>query len=236
MMHELQKGAKYFGLSLDAEALAQFETYLAYLTERNQVMNLTAITDRQEIIEKHFLDSLALAQVASFDGKSLLDIGSGAGFPGLPLKIAVPGLALTLLDSQKKRVGFLEALSTRLSLKDVLCVHGRGEEWVKTPAVRESYDYATSRAVARLNLLLEMALPYVRVGGAFLAMKSADSDEELEEAKAAASILGGELESCRDYLLPGTNIRRRIVVLRKLYSTSEVYPRRFAKMQKEPLG
>ena len=236
MMQDLEKRAKHFGLSLNAEALARFAAYLAYLRERNQVMNLTAITDPAGIVEKHFLDSLALAQAADFQEKTLIDIGTGAGFPGLPLKIAVPSLRLTLLDGHNKRVRFLEELARELSLQEVYPVHARGEEWIKTPGVRESYDYATSRAVARLNLLLEISLPYVRVGGSFLAMKTADSDGELEEATRAAPLLGAEVELCHDYLLPGTEIDRRIVVFRKFYQTEEVYPRRFAKMQKAPLG
>ena len=236
MLQGLEKRAKHFGLSLSAEALSQFETYLAYLIEQNQVMNLTAITDPIEIAEKHFLDSLALAQAADFREKGLIDIGTGAGFPGLPLKIAIPSLKLTLLDSHNKRVTFLEHLVRDLSLEHVQPVHARGEEWVKSPGVREDYDYATSRAVARLNLLLEISLPYVGVGGAFLAMKTADSDGELEEAKKAAPLLGGEVEACHDYVLPGTEIGRRIVVIRKIAPTPEKYPRRFARMQKEPLG
>ena len=235
-MEELKNRAAAFGLSITDQALAQFDLYYRFLLERNQVMNLTAITERSEILEKHFLDSLALAQVADFHGKSLIDIGTGAGFPGFPLKIAIPGLSLTLLDSQNKRVTFLAELAEQLSLENVLCVHGRGEEWVKTPDVRESYDYATSRAVARLNLLLEIALPYVGVGGAFLAMKTVDSDEELEEAERAAPILGANIEKCCDYTLPGTDTARRIVVVRKYEATAVKYPRRFAKMQKQPLG
>ncbi|MCL2568457.1 MAG: 16S rRNA (guanine(527)-N(7))-methyltransferase RsmG [Oscillospiraceae bacterium] len=235
-LNKLQQSATAFGLALSARQLEQFETYWTFLSEKNQVMNLTAITDRAEAMEKHFLDSLALAGAADFIGKRrLIDIGTGAGFPGLPLKIAVPSLKLTLLDSLAKRVTFLKEVCQKLDL-NAECVHARAEEWVTQPGERESYDYATSRAVADLNILLELCLPYVKIGGAFLAMKTQNAAEEIETAKNTAAILGGEIESHYDYALPGTpEIQRRIVIIRKTGPTPKQYPRRFAKIQKDPL-
>jgi len=236
MMQELQKNAEVFGLSLSAKALAQFETYWDYLSEQNQIMDLTAITERAEAVEKHFLDSLALTQAADFTGKRLIDIGTGAGFPGLPLKLAVPTLEVTLLDSLQKRVIFLEELTTRLKLEGVQTVHGRAEEWISTPGEREGYDYAVSRAVAELRMLLELCLPYVKVGGAFLAMKTLRAEGEIQEAAGALKILGGDIEVYHDYTLPGSpEVQRRIVVIRKVSATPEGYPRRFARIQKKPL-
>jgi 16S rRNA (guanine527-N7)-methyltransferase len=236
MMEQLQKGAAHFGLSLDAQTLARFEAYLDFLFECNQVMNLTAITDRAEAVQKHFLDSLALAAAVDLQGKRLIDIGTGAGFPGLPLKIAIPSLEVTLLDSQQKRVTFLEELTARLGLTGVSCVHARAEEFVATPGEREGYDFATSRAVAELPLLLELTLPYVRLGGACLAMKTAHAGEEIATARGAAAILGGEMERHCDYVLPGGGeMARRIVIIRKVAPTPARYPRRFAKIQKQPL-
>jgi len=236
MRQELQTSAENLGLSLDAKALVRFETYWEYLSLRNQVMNLTAITDSAEAVQKHFLDSLALTRAADFKEKKLIDIGTGAGFPGLPLKIAVPTLEVTLLDSLQKRVTFLEEVIERLELEGVNCVHARAEEWVATPGQRESYDYATSRAVAELNVLLELTLPYVRLGGACLAMKTVHAEEEIQAAAGAAAILGGEIEGHYDYTLPGSEeVVRRIVVIRKVAPTPDQYPRRFAKMQKQPL-
>ncbi|MCL2563223.1 MAG: 16S rRNA (guanine(527)-N(7))-methyltransferase RsmG [Oscillospiraceae bacterium] len=235
-MQELKRGAEDFGLILSDNQLAQFETYWNLLQERNKVMNLTAITDRAEAVEKHFLDSLALTLAADFDGKRLIDIGTGAGFPGLPIKIATPSLEVTLLDSLNKRVRFLEEVCCDLRLKSIACIHARAEEWVARPGERESYDYATSRAVAELNVLLELCLPYVRVGGAFLAMKTAHAEAEIEAAVSAAAILGGEIETYHDYTLPGSpDVVRRIMVIRKVTPTPERYPRRFARMQKQPL-
>jgi len=235
-LNKLQQSATAFGLALSARQLEQFEAYWTYLSERNQVMNLTAITDRDEAIEKHFLDSLALVGAADFVGKCrLIDIGTGAGFPGLPLKIAIPSLKLTLLDSLAKRVTFLEEICQKLDL-NVECVHARAEEWVAKPGERENYDYATSRAVADLNILLELCLPYVKVGGAFLAMKTANAAEEIANAANVAKTLGGEIETHYDYTLPSTpEIQRRIVIIRKTTPTPKQYPRRFAKIQKEPL-
>ena len=235
-MQELKQSAKAFGLALSDHQLNQFEAYWDYLQDRNQVMNLTAITDRAEVMEKHFLDSLAPAAVADFDGKSLIDIGTGAGFPGLPLKIAVPNLRLTLLDSLHKRIHFLEALCRRLQIEDVNCIHGRAEEWVNTPDCREGFDYAASRAVAEMNLLLELGLPYVKPGGAFFAMKTLRAEAEIRAAASAAHILGGEIETQYTYTLPGSpDAARQIVVVRKIAPTPIQYPRRFAKIQKQPL-
>jgi len=235
-MNALQKGAESYGLALSSEQLKQFELYRTSLVERNRVMNLTAITEQDAVEVRHFLDSLSLLQVADFKGKRLIDIGTGAGFPGLPLKIAVPTLTVTLLDSLGKRVDFLETVCAELDLQDIRCVHGRAEEVVKEAGEREGYDYATSRAVARLNVLAELALPYVRVGGAFLAMKTTHAEEEIEEAGGAIALLGGEIESCYDYSLPETDVRHRIVVIHKFAPTPEQYPRRFARIQKQPLG
>jgi len=214
----------------------QLETYWSLLSAGNRVMNLTAITDRETAIEKHFLDSLALTDAADLTGKRLIDVGTGAGFPGLPLKIAVPSLQVTLVDSLAKRVDFLEEVVDTLALQDVRCIHDRAEEWVHTQGERESYDYATSRAVAELRVLLELTLPYVRVGGAFLAMKTARSQAEIQAAVAAAETLGGVIESTHDYTLPSEpEAVRRIVVIRKVAPTPEKYPRRFARIQKDPL-
>jgi len=236
-MEQLQQSAKAFGLSLSTAQLGQFEDYWTHLSERNQVMNLTAIKVRDEAIEKHFLDSLTLAHAADFAGKRLIDVGTGAGFPGLPLKIAVPTLDVTLLDSLAKRVGFLEEVTERLALIGIRAVHGRAEEWVKTAGERESYDFATSRAVAELRILLELTLPYVKVGGTALLMKTARSEEEVQNAQSAITALGGSLAGYRDYTLPSEpEVVRRLIMVRKDAPTPEKYPRRFAKIQKQPLG
>ncbi|MCL2589134.1 MAG: 16S rRNA (guanine(527)-N(7))-methyltransferase RsmG [Oscillospiraceae bacterium] len=235
-MISLQQSAKAFGLALSTRQLEQFEVYWELLSARNQVMNLTAITERDEAIEKHFLDSLALASAADLDGKRLIDVGTGAGFPGLPLKIAIPDLQVTLLDSLQKRVGFLEEVCERLELESVHCVHARAEEWVAEAGEREAYDYAVSRAVAELNMLLELTLPYVNVGGAFLAMKTARAAAEIQAAEGAVAMLGGEIETEHSYTLPDSpEVERRIVVVRKVAPTPERYPRRFARIQKQPL-
>ena len=237
LTEKLKKGAEERGLSLDEKALSQFAAYWDYLAARNQVMNLTAIRDQDEAVEKHFLDSLALAGAADLRGKRLIDVGTGAGFPGLPLKIAIPTLEVTLLDSLQKRVTFLEELTARLGLEGVSPVHARAEEWIRTAGEREAYDYATSRAVADLSVLLELTLPYVRVGGALLAMKTARAEEEIEAAAGAIATLGGTVEGRYDYSLPGSpEVGRRIVIIRKVAPTPEQYPRRFAKIQKQPLA
>lgn len=202
------------------------------LIEKNQVMNLTAITEPQAVARLHFLDCISLLGIQDFRGKSVIDVGCGAGFPGVPLKIAEPTIQLTLLDSLKKRVDWLAQVLPALDV-DACCAAARAEEYVT--AHREQFDLAVSRAVARLNLLAELCLPYVTVGGAFLAMKSVDCDEELSQAARGIGLLGGKVEQIVDYPIPGTGTVHRAVVIRKVKKTPPQYPRRFSKIKQSPL-
>ena len=207
--------------------------YGELLLEKNKVMNLTAITEPSDVAALHMLDCAALLGRGDFAGKTLIDVGTGAGFPGLPLKILEPSIRLTLLDAQRKRVDFLREAGADLKLEGVEYVHGRAEEFAAKH--RESYDIAVSRAVAALPVLAELCLPLVKVGGRFLAMKSVDSDEELNAAGRAVQMLGGRLETPVDYGIYGTNIRHRLVIMTKISETPEKYPRTFAKIKKNPL-
>ena len=217
-------------LSLTEDQLDTFERFGQLLLEKNQVMNLTAITEPEKVAELHFFDSLALLNAASFQGKRVIDVGCGAGFPGVPLKIAEPSIELTLLDSLGKRTDWLRQILPELGL-DASVVTARAEEFVST--CRERFDLAVSRAVARLNVLCELCLPYVKVGGCFLAMKGQLADVELEEAKKAISLLGGTVE--RVYAYDVENAVHRAVVIRKEKPTPAKYPRAFAKIKKAPL-
>lgn len=229
----LSEGFQTLGLDLDAQALLRFRRYYDALESQNRVMNLTAITGEADSARLHFLDSAALLTLAPFEGRRVIDVGTGAGFPGLALKIACPSLELTLLDSLDKRVRFLEGVCTDLGFTDVRCHHARAEE---APAeLRESFDIAVSRAVARLNLLCELCLPFVRVGGVFLAMKGPGAAEETEEARRAITALGGELERVAAYAIPGTDTQHSAVVIRKTRPTPGTYPRRWAQIKKQPL-
>ncbi len=225
-------GLRGLGVEPDERAAMRFEMYYRLLSETNKVMNLTAITEEDEVARLHFLDCAALLAMPEPPRGAVADVGSGAGFPGLPLKILRPELNLTLLDSQKKRVGFLADACAALGFDDVKCLHARAEE---CPQLRERFDFALSRAVARLNLLCELCLPLVRVGGAFLAMKGPEPQEEIDEAARAVSILGGQLGKTFFYEVPGTDVRHSVVVVKKVAPTPEKYPRRFAKIQKQPL-
>lgn len=234
MLEEVLRGGfAALGLPLDGTALSRYRLYADVLSETNRVMNLTAIEGEDEISRLHFLDSAALLTLPGFPGGRVIDVGTGAGFPGLALKIARPELSLVLLDSLDKRVGFLRGVCDRLGLADVTCVHARAEE---APAeYRAAFDCAVSRAVARLNVLCELCLPFVRIGGAFLAMKGPEHADELEEARRAIRLLGGELESENDYTIPGTEIVHSVIVIRKLAETPKNYPRRWAQIKKQPL-
>ncbi|MBQ6539598.1 MAG: 16S rRNA (guanine(527)-N(7))-methyltransferase RsmG [Oscillospiraceae bacterium] len=226
--------AENAGMNLNEDMLRSFRAYYELLEERNKVMNLTAISGEADVAVLHFADSLALLGIADLRGKSVIDIGSGAGFPGIPLKIACPDMDLTLLDAQRKRVDFMTEAAKAVGA-EVEAIHGRAEEYGADPGYRERYDFAVSRAVAGLNILAELCLPFVKVGGAMLAMKSTDSDEEIAEARNAIKKHGCTVEKIDDYPLFGTEITRRCVIIRKESPTPKAYPRRFAKIQKEPL-
>ncbi len=234
MLEEVLRGGfAALGLPLDGTALSRYRLYADVLSETNRVMNLTAIEGEDEIARLHFLDSAALLSLAPLDGKRVIDVGTGAGFPGLALKIACPDLRLTLIDSLDKRVGFLKSTCALLGLEDVTCLHARAEE---IPAgLRESFDAASSRAVARLNVLAELCLPYVRPGGVFLAMKGPEIEEELEEAKPAIKRLGGKTEAVHKYTVFGTDIVHSVLVIRKIAPTPPGLPRKWAQIKKKPL-
>lgn len=228
----LQEGLPALGMGEDR--IPQLIEFSRLLLEKNQVMNLTAITEPREVATLHLLDSLALAAHEELAGKKIIDVGTGAGFPGMPLAIALPGVDMTLLDSLNKRIDFLQEVCNALSLQDITCVHARAEEFAA--AHRESYDFAVSRAVAALPVLCELCLPLVKVGGAFLAMKSSRSQEETDQAAKAISLLGGKLERVTDYSIPTTDITHRLLTIRKVSPTPKKYPRRFAQIKKQPLG
>ena len=227
----LQTG--FAALSLPFDGIPPLLRYARLLVETNKVMNLTAISEPAEIATLHFLDSLSLLQYADFRGKSLVDVGTGAGFPGLPLRIVEPTIKLTLLDSLGKRAAFLQRVCGDLGLLDVNCVHARAEEFAAEH--RESFDFAVSRAVASLPILTELCLPLVKVGGMFLAMKSVDSGRELEAAAHAIEALGGQVAGMKDYVIPETEVTHRLILIRKVRPTPGNYPRAFAKIKKSPL-
>lgn len=222
-------------LSLPPEKADKLERYAALLLEQNRVMNLTAITDPAEVAQKHMLDCAALLGTGLLDGKKrLIDVGTGAGFPGVVLGVCQPELDITLLDSLKKRLDWLDTVGEALAVP-LNTVHARAEELGRAPEYREQFDVATARAVADLRLLSELCLPFVKVGGVFLAMKAENSQEEVDAAARAIQLLGGRLKPTYSYTIPGTELNRRVIVIEKVAPTPEKYPRRFAKIQKQPL-
>jgi 16S rRNA (guanine527-N7)-methyltransferase len=231
----LTDGLKQLGITPPEGAMDRMVRYAELLLERNEVMNLTAITEPGDVAALHFLDSAALLGAADFRNKRVVDVGTGAGFPGLVLKILEPSISLTLLDSQGKRVDWLRSVCLELGIGGVELLHARAEEQGLVPGYRDSFDLAASRALANLSLLCELCLPFVKAGGRFLAMKSVGCDEELSKAGSAMKLLGGGAASLYDYGIPGTEIVHRAVIVEKIAPTPRGYPRRWAKMQKAPL-
>lgn len=236
MNNVLTEKVKELSIVLNDKQIQQFEQYYNILVEWNKVMNLTAITEYEELVEKHFLDSLTIVNAIHVEKiETLIDVGTGAGFPGIPLKIAFPHLKVTLLDSLNKRIKFLNEVIDLLELNDIKAIHGRAEDYAKQAEYREQYDICVSRAVANLATLSEYCLPYVKVDGLFVPYKSGEIDEELKSSEKAVSILGGKVEEVVKFQLPGTDIGRSFVKIHKIKETKKKYPRKAGMPTKEPL-
>ena len=235
---QMESGLSELGLLLKQEQIDQFYQYYQLLIEWNKVMNLTAITEIEDVVTKHFLDSISLSKIidnidtASF---SLIDVGTGAGFPGIPLKIVFPKLSITLLDSLNKRVKFLKEVITQIDLDDIHAIHGRAEDYGRNPDYREQFDYCVSRAVANIATLSEYCIPFIKSGGYFVSYKSGKVDEELTKGKKAISELGGNLEQVVKFQLAGANAERSLVLIKKVKKTSGIYPRKAGLPGKEPI-
>lgn len=232
----LEKAASEYGVELSEKQLQQFQRYYELLIEWNEKINLTAITEPQEVAVKHFIDSVSAWDKKRFEGaKSIIDVGTGAGFPGIPLKIFQPQLKLVLLDSLNKRIKFLQTVVDELQLDNVECIHARAEEGAKNPKLRENFDIAVSRAVARLPVLAEYCIPFVKVGGTFAALKGMKFAEEAEEGKKALQILGGSEPVSVEKKLPGLDDKRAVIYVKKIKSTPKKYPRKAGTPDKDPL-
>lgn len=232
----LKSSAASIGVELNDTQVAQFIKYYDILVEWNSFMNLTGITEYEEVVQKHFIDSLALCKAIDVNQISnLIDIGTGAGFPGIPLKIAYPHLKVTLLDSLQKRIKFLNEVVMQLGLSDVETIHGRAEDFAKPSMKRESYDICVSRAVANLSSLSEYCLPYVNLEGYFIPYKSGKVDEELEESRKAVFLLGGKIEEEVKFNLPDSDISRSLIKIKKVSATPKKYPRKSGLATKEPI-
>ena len=230
----LVNGADAFNLALSEEEIAKINTYSRYLVDYNEKVNLTAITEPDEIAIRHFVDSMAVSSLVKIPtGSAMIDVGSGAGFPGVPLKMIRPDLQLTLLDSLKKRLDFLSELSDKIDISYQL-VHMRAETAGIDPAFRARFDIATARAVAQLSVLSEYCLPLLKIGGMMLALKGPDCQDEIQRAKGAITLLGGKLEQTIDYRLPDQS-GRTMIVIRKTAKTPAKYPRQRVKLNEKPL-
>ena len=225
---------KELNLKLSELQLEQFYNYMNILIEWNKFMNLTGITEPEEVITKHFIDSLTVLDKIDKNA-SVIDVGTGAGFPGIPIKIAFPDTKVVLLDSLNKRIKFLNEVIEKLELNNIETIHGRAEEYGRNKNHREKYDIAIARAVAPLNILLEYLMPFAKVNGKCLCMKGSSSEEEIENSKNAIKILGGEIVKTEDFYIPNTDIKRRIVQVNKVEETNNKYPRKAGTPSKEPL-
>ncbi len=233
---KFKSGLSDLGIELTEKQIDQFLTYYEMLVEKNKVMNLTAITEFDEVIEKHFLDSLSLIKVKDLHNRTnVLDLGTGAGFPGIPLKIAFPELNITLMDSLNKRILFLQDVINELGLTDIEAVHGRAEEAARNKKYREKYDLCVSRAVANISTLSEYCLPFVKVGGQFISYKSGNIDEELDSAKKGIKILGGTITDVHKFDLGEKKQGRSFVIIDKNQPTPKTYPRKAGTPSKNPL-
>lgn len=231
----LKEGSKDFGLLFTDEQIEKFSMYADLLVEWNEKVNLTAITDPEGIVIMHFLDSLSIVPFIPGEAKNLIDIGTGAGFPGIPLKIILGHLEVTLLDSLDKRVKFLNEICNSLALKNIMSVHGRAEDFGINKDYRERFDIVTARAVANLPVLLEYCLPFVKTGGLFIAMKGPDAEAELKESQKALDILGGEVKTLKKFTLPHSDIERCAIIIKKCRQTPTNYPRKSGKPTKQPI-
>lgn len=236
-MEQFKKDLEELNICLSERQLCQFQKYYELLVEWNSFMNLTAITNYEEVLKKHFIDSLSIVKAYDFTkGEvSLIDIGTGAGFPGLPIKIAFPNVKITLLDSLQKRIKFLNEVIEQLELDDIDTVHGRAEDYAKPEKLREKYDLCVSRAVANLSTLSEYCLPFVKAGGKFISYKSEKLTEELAQAEKAVSVLGGKVYNQVDYMLPSSDIYRNLLIIDKVKPTPKKFPRKAGLPAKEPI-
>ena len=233
---QLKHAFAKLNLNLEEKQYEQFIQYYEMLVEWNKVMNLTAITEFEEVVVKHFIDSLAIKdEIDLSKSMTLLDLGTGAGFPGIPLKIVFPSLNIVLMDSLNKRIKFLDAVIQELQLNQIEAIHGRAEEYGRKTEYRESFDLCASRAVANLSTLSEYCLPFVKVGGYFIPYKSGKIEEEINESKKAIKILGGEVNHVNEFVLPDSDIERSLVFIEKKSTTGKKYPRNAGKPSKEPL-
>lgn len=232
----LIEGSKEYSIELSHEQASKFSQYAELLVKWNENINLTAITDEEDIVIKHFLDSLSINPYIPEGPKTLIDVGTGAGFPGIPIKIIREDFKITLLDSLEKRVKFLNEVCNALNLKDIISTHGRAEDFGVDKKYREQFDIVTARAVANLPVLLEYCLPFAKVGGMFIAMKGPDVKEELKDAKKALDILGGQVEEIKSFILPNSDNERNVIIIRKCRHTPTNYPRKSGKPTKQPIA
>ena len=236
-LSKLEKGCESLGISLDQKQKNLFVQFYDMMIETNKVMNLTAITEFEDVVLKHYLDSLACYEfLRNHERKKIIDVGTGAGFPGIPLKIVLEHHEFSLLDSLKKRTDFLNKTIGELKLENVRAFHGRAEDLAHNAEYREQFDFCVSRAVSNLSTLSEYCIPFIKVGGSFISYKSGNAKEEIENAEKAIKLLGGSIEQIKEYTLPDSDIQRTLVVIKKTRQTPKKYPRKAGTPAKEPLS